>query len=425
MREKKIDLSVLLIGYSILVLCFFIGVSPLMHFVIPDDNTKTVIIGSAIATLFTYMLIKNILLKKNVILCVCAVVTLVAFSVVNSAWTQYYICLFALSAALCILSINEKQFLNFIEAAFYIILVMDIFYAVVTIFCFFNGEFYKEHIVPLFPWAVERLLKQYESGGIAGLTSHYSTNAMLLSGGLLISISLFTNKRQKRYLPIIGLMTVALLLTGKRAHILFSVAAIFVLYFFSLAKQGISKMLTNTLKMVVVVIIISAILFLIVPELATFLVRFKERLEAGDISFGRFRFWFLAWDAFKENFLFGVGWKHYRIDVKPGYDVHNVYIQLFCEIGIIGGIVYCLWFGILYFQTIKTYVQMICREKENYSKEKYLLGFSLTYQTFFFLYCFTGNPLYEIYTFVPYFISCGITIFCWKKMKSTGTIANN
>ena len=47
-----------------------------------------------------------------------------------------------------------------------------------------------------------------------------------------------------------------------------------------------------------------------------------------------------------------------------------------------------------------------------------LSAYSLCIQTFFLLYCITGNPLYSREIYIPYFIGCAITLIFSKKKHS-------
>lgn len=43
-------------------------------------------------------------------------------------------------------------------------------------------------------------------------------------------------------------------------------------------------------------------------------------------------------------------------------------------------------------------------------KKYFYLLFSFTFQLFFLLYCFSGNPLYDIQCYAVYFICLGVTL---------------
>ena len=82
-----------------------------------------------------------------------------------------------------------------------------------------------------------------------------------------------------------------------------------------------------------------------------------------------------------------------------------MYLQLLCETGLVGFIFY---FGIMLW-TIYTTIKIIAKFKYKV-EEEYYMYFSLGYQAFFLLYCFSGNPLYDIQCYALYFLCIGVTI---------------
>jgi len=70
-----------------------------------------------------------------------------------------------------------------------------------------------------------------------------------------------------------------------------------------------------------------------------------------DISTGRLRLWKIAWKLFKEHPLFGIGWGNFSNYVPTGMqsghenifelrNVHNCYLQLLCETGVTGFLIF-------------------------------------------------------------------------------------
>ena len=100
-----------------------------------------------------------------------------------------------------------------------------------------------------------------------------------------------------------------------------------------------------------------------------------------------------------------------------GAHVHNIYLQLYVETGLIGTTIFILFFFNAYVKNI-VLIKEIRREKVFLSEnaEKHLI-ISLIYQTFFLLYGITGTCLYEIPTLVPYIIFATITEHYWYLNK--------
>lgn len=100
-------------------------------------------------------------------------------------------------------------------------------------------------------------------------------------------------------------------------------------------------------------------------------------------------------------------------------DTHNVYLQVWCEMGTIG----LLLFLFIIYKTLFLTIHMLKQSRLNInnlgSANEYYLLVSLGIQMFFCMYCMTGNPLYDIEVFFPYIISycisCNINLYYTKK----------
>lgn len=284
------------------------------------------------------------------------------------------------------------------------------FYAICTIAFYFMPSFYYNKIVPLFPETQSRLISWYKNGCMAGLTSHYSTNGMFMALGTIILIIVNIEKNKKRKSDIITLIIfiIALLLTGKRAHALFTIMASAVVYYFHLSNEK----KTRAVKIFGAILLGTGAFFIlinVVPALSTFVVR----MGSDSIS-SRTIMWGWAFDAFKEHPILGIGWGQFR-DLTTGRlswgvmeaHAHNTYVQLLCETGLVGFTLYIIWMGYMLYTTMWLYAYLRTFPNAN-ENERIYVGFALGVQVFFLLYCITGNPLYDYEMFIPYYISCAV-----------------
>ena len=97
--------------------------------------------------------------------------------------------------------------------------------------------------------------------------------------------------------------------------------------------------------------------------------------------------------------------------------VHNVYLQLLCETGIIGFTFYMTWFISILWLSIKSYRRINFYKTSEFESANFHLKFAIGYQVFFLLYCMTGNPLYTEEMFIPYFICCSIALYYNRRLK--------
>ena len=289
--------------------------------------------------------------------------------------------------------------------------------ALATIIFWLNSSLYWEHYHPSISALIE---SNFYTGYRSGLAIHYSTNGIYLSVGLLACTACFSGKKFNK-IDIVLLMTVlfALALTTKRAHLLFSIMAIIGAYYLTRKE----KITTRLLKILITLFLSIVLLFVtsyFIPEMMHTVNRFFVG-EGGDITNGRITLYQLAINTFlstPSNFLFGIGWGGYKyiynasnlehIYNAQSLDTHNVYLQLLCEIGLVGTLVVLSIFLYTLFLTIGYYRKR--RHGSIQIKPEYEapLFFALTMQLFFFLYSITGGVLYVISTYLPYFFSCAI-----------------
>ena len=168
-------------------------------------------------------------------------------------------------------------------------------YIAFTIYMFLDSSAIN-FVCNLFPDAASTILNQYHNAGIPGLTKHYSTNGMLLAVGTMIFGSYaLTEKRRSGYLLFL-ISVAALLLSGKRAHTVFGLTALYLCYFAYNSNAKKSRIIKS-----IGVLLGSLTAFTVasycVPALATVVFRFIDTAETGDMSVGRVDVWLKALDA--------------------------------------------------------------------------------------------------------------------------------
>lgn len=284
-------------------------------------------------------------------------------------------------------------------------------HSVATIMEYAIPGFYMDYVFPLMPsYASVHLSSVFKLGYMPGLSVHYSTNGMYLGVGLIVvSIVLIYCERRKRKLSMFTVLfvAVALLLTGKRALVIFPVLSLIILYYL----YNSNKPLTRIGKLIILALIV-VVLFMIgsifIPSLSNFIIRFSEASAKGDVSLGRFETYAMALNLFSKNWLFGGGWDSFKYFYKALnsslLNVHNIYIQLLCENGILGSIPFFAFFVIAIYRAIGSFVYLRKKHTGEFSSAEFYLGLSVSMQFFFLLYGLTGNPLYDQQVFYPYIV---------------------
>lgn len=245
------------------------------------------------------------------------------------------------------------------------------------------------------------------AGYRAGLQNHYSQNGTLIAFVLLIlggCLLYYVTEARRMHYPTL-IMTVlsfgALILTSKRAHFLFAIAAVCVVYFIANPKQ----ILRRGFILFAAVLSGAVMLYILSFRVDAIRTLFERFLAAGEDAklLNRFRMWDLAIDLFKKHPIMGIGWGGYKqvyaVELYKDWQTqgakflnsHNTYLQLLCETGVTGLIIY-LWavLGTL-FTTAKAL--MYRRSLEPWRRKA--LYVSVVCQIFVLFYNVTGNTLYD------------------------------
>ena len=309
---------------------------------------------------------------------------------------------------------------DWIDTYIYMLAIMGMVHAICTIGFKFTPGFYSGHIASLYPDMQVRLMQWYNANCMPGLANHYSTNGMYLVLGLYSTVFFIIKHKPKNIYSVmmLGIYMLAILMNGKRAHLIFSIFSLYALYYFYLSndKRGRS---VKMLGIACIAAVVAIIVITYVPDIASAFFRFQETIDEGDVTSHRVIFWALALELFKLHPFLGVGWGQFQnyceAIVLYRAHAHNVFIQLLCETGVFGVLVYTIWFIVIIVKTITLFVNF--RKYGGDSRDIGSLAFSLLVQIFFILYCFTGNPLYESQMFIPYYISCAILFSLEDKRK--------
>ncbi|MGG7141929.1 O-antigen ligase family protein [Clostridium nigeriense] len=307
--------------------------------------------------------------------------------------------------------------------------IVCMIHAIVTILSSFMPSFYFNYIIPIIsPEYRNDVIGWYYNGSMAGLASHYSINGMYLAIGTgIISIITVFNDTTKKWKKVTypTIMMFALLLTGKRAHLVFMIISLSLVYLI----YNYKKVARSTIKLILLVnlcILIYLILSIFIPNI---LVSY-DRLFNSDYSTlgGRTQLYEEAIKLFRQSPIIGNGWGAYKnyvqYTVGANYsseyakmNAHNIYLQLLCETGVIG---FSSFVGLIIYnlrKAIKVIKKLVIL---NYIPKIFSINalVLLFIQIFFVLYGFTGNPLYDAPMYMPYMLSCaGISSITYKIMK--------
>lgn len=263
----------------------------------------------------------------------------------------------------------------------------------------------------------------------SGFTAYYTCTGII---AVMSSMNLFEGKKlrfdRKILLKIILIasLLLALFYTGRRGYALSLLLSLFLCYIQT--STGFEKV--KRCLRIFLVVLVSIILFFILHDFLVAVPLVKRTIDtingliAGeDVSNLRLDLYVWALKLFAENPLLGIGWGNYRtttvgnVTYSSDLDVHNNYLQLLCETGIIGFLCIVTTFVAFWMATKKAYCQCAKDYSIGNTAWKRILLFSYLYQTYFHLLGLTESNLYDQQPQLVYMLACSIVVAYRLKRK--------
>ncbi|WP_313636683.1 O-antigen ligase family protein, partial [Paenibacillus sp.] len=250
------------------------------------------------------------------------------------------------------------------------------------------------------------LIAQNSNPGITGQTA---TNAMFITYCVAILFCMFIvsgstlNKSKILNLIYLSISVLALFLTQKRGLLIANIVAVTMLLFLFMNAKSV-KFKKYGIR-ILIVVIIGSIILLQSPIAHGVIDKFYVTLQQGDLLTGRTYIINEATRYFSMNPVFGVG--VWSIDSYIGSGVHNIYIQLLAENGIVGFTVFMFAFGHTLISTLRFLRSELNNKRLSVEKLSVLI-LSLYFQIIFLISGTTDNTLYDFRSLVPYIISSAL-----------------
>lgn len=408
-RKEILWLWALMLAVSIVIRC-------LPTIIYPQKILEYVVImGLAIVSILLYC--KDIEWKKFNICDMFFLITPIFF--LSGLGTMKYMFFVIISLAFYVVIQKET---SAIDAVKYPIFIFAVITSVVTWISFFAPEFYKNYILTLFPEGQSLIESFLNENMYHGFTNHYSRNSFYITIAILLEFCEILSKKCKNQKISIGLLAFFMctqFLVAKRGLTLFMLVTMFLIVF--LMGKDIQKKIKNSILFVIVGVILFVIAYIFVPGVDNMVTRIFTPNASGDISSGRFYLYGIAFEMFKEHPVLGNGWGSFlkAMEGTTFQGVHNDYLQLLAEVGMVGFIVFMIAnLGCMYF-SYKGF--KIIRDKEYENKtEKMWMMFSFSYQIFFMLYSLTGLPHFSYEQITLYILLCGYAMGMYKQWKNKG-----
>ncbi len=223
-------------------------------------------------------------------------------------------------------------------------------------------------------------------------------------------------KKRRQYiidLIVITVFAVSFIIIQKRGFAISAgLSAIMIWLLFTLAtkKDGVIEIHIEKLVAGIIAVSIFTFIGLLLYQRVEFIQdaieSFRSKISREDETMsGRKPLYDLALRLYSTKPLTGIGWGTYRghtvgvLSSSPTvtYEVHNVYLQVLCETGLIGLITYISAILSSLFTAVKSLLNNL--KKSNDIEQNSAIALGLFLQLFFLMYGMSGNPLYD-YPFV-------------------------
>lgn len=272
---------------------------------------------------------------------------------------------------------------------------------------------------------VSEIRSRLTNGYYTGFSREVSYTMFLITIGLglfIFDVKESRKIKQKKAVRLSGIIFLAgaLLLSGKRATLLFFIVTVFAVFFIK------SK---NKFKIIKYTVICMGAIFLVGLTYPLWskmsslqrMVELISYIQANDwigITNGRTVIYEKAYSLWKLNQWFGIGWGNFKYSVPDnlwysGYDVHNCYLQVLCENGILGACIYYILIVSALVNSVRCiHYTDVCSYKHNEA------CFSGYMQVFFILYSLTEPILYEYTDYILFFICINFTSIILRRIKN-------
>lgn len=297
-------------------------------------------------------------------------------------------------------SIENKS--NILILLVKIVVVFAMITATITWISYLFPNFYINNIINIFSSESKIEVIRYftKNGHYMGLTNHYSRNAFYIVSALIfLTPSILDKYIHKKYYVVFGYLLLTLLLIGKRGHTLFFIISFYIMILFN-ERSG-QKRIKNIIKWSLISLIVFVLIVVFIPQVNTFFERLIN--SSGDVTSGRGTLYQIALNMFKSNPILGKGYGSFAREVSFTFAaVHNDYLQILAENGIIGFIIMIGFNLSCYIYSIKAI--KITKYKNIYAKMSFM------FQTFILLYSLTGLPRYDYEIMTLYFVMCAWSV---------------
>ena len=336
--------------------------------------------------------------------CVC-----VAFNKFQGSLSTFYMLMY-MSSLFFMYEVYELDE-NFVT---YLIRAVSVIAFAVAVGCIFQKHFgavYDRLARFFFNASGLKLVKQMASyGAYSGFEYQPTAAGAAISIGI---VGVWANIGQKKIKKaiVLAIMYYALLLTAKRGFVLLSIIVPLLVYYLNASNNVIGKL--GRAAGVVCVAVIVVFMYFYFSQSNNMLIferleRFSAETNMNKLTSGRTLLAKNAVELFRKNPIFGIGMGAFSR--LYGTSVHNVYMQLLVETGIVGFLAFVIPAVYVLGITVKA-----AKMQKAAETDRIAITYALGFQMLFLTYSFSGNPLYNTQWIYLYFMACALAIKVYEK----------
>lgn len=299
----------------------------------------------------------------------------------------------------------------------------------ITIISFISSNFYIDYILPHVYEASQEPMYNLViyAHSFPGIFASTGLNAFFLSIGyfiVFINIIVF-NKNKKCNYFLLFLFVLGIFLTLKRIALFLDFIITFVILHYAnkMNKSLYIRKKNNSVYLYINKKLLKRIIFMLIL-CGIFIICFQDVIlnlitrifSSNDVMNGRTELYNFAFQKIYLNPFIGNGINSFPVLYGNSLSTHNEFIQLTYELGIIQSIFITIWLVTNLVNTLRFLMNLKLDGYLNDRKYSFLL-LSIAIQTYFIMYCFTGNPFHDMNVFGIYIIMVTISLNLRKEYK--------
>ena len=317
----------------------------------------------------------------------------------NARSSNYEGCVYFVSCLILLLMSRQIDWSGIIPINIFI--ASGSLIAVGIVFQLLFSEIYNTYIATFFK-NTNDIIYWSHGYGYAGFTYQLGVTAIILIYFEGIILHMYGNsKKVSTVLTLI--ITILIFLTGKRSIALLSI--LLPILVIVLCDKVSEKKIFNALCIVLILgvlgyfFVVNSNLFIKSKVLGRFASTIIDLENGRDVTSDRSELYAEAFSMFRNSKILGIGIGNFKKNSFFATDVHNTYIQILCEQGIVGLILFC----------VPLVLNLVYTVKVNKINQNAFFKLSLFFQLFFIIYGLTGNVMMNEICYVIYFWAISLT----------------